>query len=112
LVTTAVASDAVAVGSGCGRRASDGDANICLFHSAAAVVPTVHHPHPAPAVFHHHQPTSSRERIAQVLPLCSISWQRGVVVSSVRHMNQVNARQARLVPGWVTVFGWLYRLGM
>ena len=39
-------------------------------------------------------------------------WRRGVVVSSVRRMNEVNARRARLVPGWVTVFGRLYYLGM
>ena len=32
-------------------------------------------------------------------------WRRGAVVSGVRRMNEVNARQARLVPGWVTVFG-------
>ena len=31
-------------------------------------------------------------------------WRRGVVVSGVRRMNEVNARWARLVPGWVTVF--------
>ena len=29
-------------------------------------------------------------------------WRRGVVVSGVRRMNEVNARRARLVPGWVT----------
>ena len=34
---------------------------------------------------------------------------RGVVVSGVRRMNEVNAR---LVPGWVTVFGRVYHLGM
>jgi len=34
-----------------------------------------------------------------------ISKWRGVVVSGVRRMNEVNARRARLVPGWVTVFG-------
>ena len=39
-------------------------------------------------------------------------WQRGVVVSGVRLMNEVNARWARLVPGWVTVFGRVYHLGM
>ena len=38
--------------------------------------------------------------------------QRGVVVSGVRRVNEVNARRARLVPGWVTVFGRVYRLGM
>ena len=31
-------------------------------------------------------------------------WRRGVVVSGVRRMNEVNARRARLVPGWVTVY--------
>jgi len=39
-------------------------------------------------------------------------WQCGVVVSGVRRMNEVNARRARLVPGWVTVFGRVYHLGM
>ena len=37
---------------------------------------------------------------------------RGVVVSGVRRMNEVNARRARLVPGWVTVFWRVYHLGM
>ena len=32
-------------------------------------------------------------------------WRRGVVVSGVRRMNEVNPLRARLVPGWVTVFG-------
>ena len=41
-----------------------------------------------------------------------IGWRRGVVVSGVRRMNEVNARRARLVPGWVTVFGRVYHLGM
>ena len=36
----------------------------------------------------------------------------GVVVSGVRRMNEVNARRSRLVPGWVTVFGRVYHLGM
>ena len=39
-------------------------------------------------------------------------WRRGVVVSGVRRMNEVNAHRARLVPGWVTVFGQVYHLGM
>ena len=39
-------------------------------------------------------------------------WRRGVVVSGVRRMNEVNARWARLVPGWVTAFRRVYRLGM
>jgi len=38
-------------------------------------------------------------------------WRRGVVVSGVRRMNEVNARRARLVLGWVTVFGRVYHLG-
>jgi len=33
-----------------------------------------------------------------------------IVVSGVRRMNEVNARQARLVPGWVTVFGRVFHL--
>jgi len=41
-------------------------------------------------------------------------WRRGVVVSGVRCVNEVNARRARLVGllGWVTVFGRVYHLGM
>jgi len=41
----------------------------------------------------------------------SACWRHGVVVSSVRRMNEVNARRAQLVPGWVTVFGRVYHLG-
>jgi len=47
--------------------------------------------------------------------LCVVTvggWRRGVVVSGVRRMDEVNARRARLVPGWVTVFGRVYHLGM
>ena len=33
-------------------------------------------------------------------------WWRGIVVSGVRRMNEVNARRAQLVPGWVTVTGY------
>ena len=36
----------------------------------------------------------------------------GVVVSGVRRMSEVNVRRVRLVPGWVTVFGRIYDLGM
>jgi len=35
-----------------------------------------------------------------------VRWRRGVVVSGVRRMNEVNA------PGWVTVLGRVYHLGM
>jgi len=41
-----------------------------------------------------------------------IGWRRGVVVSGVRRMNEVNARRARLVLGSVTVFGRVYHIGM
>ena len=41
-----------------------------------------------------------------------LGWRNGVEVSGVRRMNEVNARRARLVPGWVTVFGRVYHLGM
>jgi len=37
---------------------------------------------------------------------------RGAVVSGVRRMNEINARRARLGPGWVTVFGRVYHLSM
>ena len=39
-------------------------------------------------------------------------WRRGAVVSGVRRMNEVNARRARLVPGWEAVFGRVYHLDM
>jgi len=34
-------------------------------------------------------------------------WRRGVVVSGVRHINEVNARRARLVLGWQNVQAYL-----
>jgi len=37
---------------------------------------------------------------------------RGAVVSSIRRVNEVNPRRARLVLGWVTVFGRVYHLCM
>jgi len=40
------------------------------------------------------------------------TYQRGVLVSGVRRMNKVNQRRARLVLGWVTVFGRAYHLNM
>jgi len=60
---------------------------------------------------HHHAPHGGgggggrRRRI-------KTGWRRGVVVSGVRRMNEVNARRARLVPGWGTVFGPVYHLGV
>jgi len=41
-----------------------------------------------------------------------VSWRSGVVVSGVRRVHEVNARRARLVAGWVTVFGRVYHLDM
>jgi len=41
-----------------------------------------------------------------------LTWLLGVVVSGVRRMNEVNVRRALLVPGWVTVFGRVYHLGV
>jgi len=35
-------------------------------------------------------------------------WRRGVVVNVVRHVNEVTLHRARLVLGWVTVFGRVY----
>jgi len=37
---------------------------------------------------------------------------RGVVASFVRRMNEVTLRRARLVLGWVTVFGRVYHHGV
>ena len=38
-------------------------------------------------------------------------WWLGVVVSVVLRMNEVTLRRARLVLGWMTVFGRVYRHG-
>jgi len=40
------------------------------------------------------------------------SWRRGVVVSGVPRVNEVNPRRARLVFGWATVFRRVHHLGM
>ena len=55
-------------------------------------------------------------KILQICPphlsdVATLPW-KIEVVSGVRRMNEVNARRARLVPGWVTVFGRVYHLGM
>jgi len=49
---------------------------------------------------------------ASTLIITPPPWRRGVVVSGVRRMNEVNASRAQLVLGWVTVFGRVYHLGM
>ena len=52
-------------------------------------------------------------RVLTYLPSMRIfGWRRGVVVSGVRRMNEVNARRARLVPGWVTVFGMVWQVSV
>jgi len=48
----------------------------------------------------------NRSATSGVLDVLKVTgWWRGAVVSGVRRMNEVNPRRARLVPGWVTVFG-------
>ena len=61
---------------------------------------------------HHHiiMPRDKRLRANSAVDV--IGCRRGVVVSGVRRMNEVNPRRAQLVPGWVTVFGRVYHLGM
>ena len=41
-----------------------------------------------------------------------VVWRRGVVVSGVGLINEVNRHRARLVLGWVTVCGRVNHLGM
>ena len=56
---------------------------------------------------------SSSTKPAQAIATSTPAYTHtGVVVSGVRRMNEVNARRARLVLGWVTVFGRVYHLGM
>ena len=60
----------------------------------------------------------ARQQVAELSSLntahaaSTLGRRRGAVVSGVRRMNEVNARRARLLPGWVTVFGRVYHLGM
>ena len=48
--------------------------------------------------------------LQSIYGLCGVSrgWRRGVVASVVRRMNEVTVHWARLVLGWVTVFGRVY----
>ena len=46
------------------------------------------------------------------LKLYLYGWRRGVVVSGVGLINEVNRHRARLVLGWVTVCGRVNHLGM
>jgi len=50
--------------------------------------------------------------VADRQSVSKVRWWRGAVASGVRRMNELNARRARLLPGWVTVFGRVYDLGM
>jgi len=50
--------------------------------------------------------------ISGSLSACVYSWWRGIVVGRVCYMKEVNPHRARLVLGWVTVFGRVYYLGM
>jgi len=60
-----------------------------------------------------HRPDTERiDERAKPRPILLLGWRRGIVVSGVRCMNEVNARRARLQPVWVTVFGRVYHLGM
>ena len=43
---------------------------------------------------------------------CHGTGHKRYVTRGVRRMTEVNARRARLVPGWMTVFGLVYHLGM
>jgi len=54
------------------------------------------------------------QSLAPVMPRShhGVSWRRGVVVSGVRRMNEVNERRARLQLGLVTVFERVYHLGL
>jgi len=49
---------------------------------------------------------------SNIITTSTTTWQHSVVVSGIRRMNEVNARRAQLVPGWVTVFRRVYHLGM
>ena len=67
---------------------------------------------PSHPSIHYYALNHSERTVVGRLVCTSIGWRRGVVVSGVRRMNEVNARRARLVPAWVTVFGRVYHLGM
>ena len=58
----------------------------------------------------HHTSTDHTQTLTHALTL-DTRWSRGAVVSVVRHMNEVTLRRARLVLGWVTVFGRIYHYG-
>jgi len=57
-------------------------------------------------------PRAEAMEIEATVNLPLLGWRHGVVVSGVRRMNEVNALRARLLPGWVTLFGRVYHLGL
>jgi len=61
---------------------------------------------------HMHPRTDTRSISRLISRSVARGWRRGVVVRGVRRMNEVNARPARLVLGWVTVFGRVYHIGV
>ena len=79
----------------------------CPLVTACSQSPTAaNSPPPRP----YQQTSSSIYHHADPAPTTACTcWRRGVVVSGIHHMNEVNARRARLVRGWVTIFGWVYR---
>ena len=50
--------------------------------------------------------------VTVVVHNCTVCWRLGVVASVVRRMNEVTVHWARLVLGWVTVFGRVYHHGV
>jgi len=52
------------------------------------------------------------DRFVTYITVAYYGWRRGVVVSVVRRMNEVTLRRARLVLGWVNVFGRVYHDSM
>jgi len=48
----------------------------------------------------------------QRVAVYTVGWRLGVVAIVVRRMNEVTLRPARLVLGWVTVFGRIYHHGV
>ena len=58
------------------------------------------------------RPGFSGPGLAEFQTRPTLGWRRGVVASVVRRMNEVTLRRARLLLGWVTVFGRVYHHGM
>jgi len=70
---------------------------------------------PHPFFIHHQTPAPCGSRGCKYVGKCLswlVGWRRGVVASVIRRMNEVSVHWARLVLGWVTVFGWVYHHGV